>query len=56
MKRHQTLRFRYGARSTGNICKESDAVREATRHCYPTADINDMLTEIESGYGTPDRR
>jgi hypothetical protein len=27
-----------------------DAVRAATRHGYPTADIDSMLNEIESGY------
>lgn len=31
-------------------------VREAAEHAYPTADIEDMLGEIESGYtGTPER-
>ena len=27
-----------------------DAVREAARHEYPTADIDQMLREIEQGY------
>jgi hypothetical protein len=40
----------------GNVGKKLDAVRAATRHSYPTADINDMLAEIERGYGTSDRR
>jgi len=30
----------------GNGGKKLDAVRAATRHSYPTADINDMLAEI----------
>jgi hypothetical protein len=30
----------------GNVGKKLDAVRAATRHSYPTADINDMLAEI----------
>jgi hypothetical protein len=40
----------------GNVAKKLDAVRAATRHSYPTADINDMLAEIERGYGVPDSR
>ena len=40
----------------GNVGKKLDAVRAATRHSYPTADINDMLAEIERGYGVTDRR
>jgi hypothetical protein len=27
-----------------------EAVRAAAKHSYPTADIDEMLTEIESGY------
>jgi hypothetical protein len=40
----------------GNVGRKLDAVRAATRHSYPTADISDMLTEIERGYGVADRR
>jgi hypothetical protein len=40
----------------GNVGKKLDTVRAATRHSYPTADINDMLAEIERGYGVADRR
>jgi hypothetical protein len=40
----------------GNVGKKLDAVRAATRHSFPTADINDMLAEIERGYGAADRR
>ena len=40
----------------GNVGKKLDAVRAATRHSYPTADINDMLAEIERGYGASERR
>jgi hypothetical protein len=40
----------------GNVGKKLDAVRAATRHSYPTADIDDMLAEIERGYGASDRR
>ena len=34
--------------------KKLAAVREAARGAYPTADIDQMLTEIESGYLTGD--
>lgn len=30
-------------------------VREAARGSYPTADIQQMLSEIEQGYGDPSR-
>jgi hypothetical protein len=40
----------------GSVGKKLEAVRAATRHSYPTADINDMLAEIERGYGESDRR
>jgi hypothetical protein len=40
----------------GNIGKKLDAVRAATRNSFPTADINDMLAEIERGYGAHDPR
>jgi hypothetical protein len=40
----------------GNVGKKLDCVRAAARHSYPTADIDDMLAEIERGYGVSDRR
>jgi hypothetical protein len=40
----------------GNIGKKLDSVRAAARHSFPTADIDDMLAEIERGYGVADRR
>jgi hypothetical protein len=40
----------------GNVGKKLDTVRAATRHFYPTAEIHDMLAEIERGYGIADRR
>jgi hypothetical protein len=40
----------------GNVGKKLDSVRAAARHSYPTADIHDMLAEIERGYGVSDRR
>ena len=30
--------------------KKLDAIRAAARHDFPTADIDEMLEEIESGY------
>jgi hypothetical protein len=32
--------------------KKIEVVRAAVRHAYPTGDIDAMLAEIESGYGT----
>lgn len=34
----------------GDTGRKLDAVREAARHDYPTADIAQMLAEIERGY------
>ncbi len=39
----------------GDAGKKLDIVRAAARHTYPTADIERMLSEIESGYGVADR-
>jgi Ribbon-helix-helix protein, copG family len=38
----------------GDAGKKLDVVRAAARHTYPTADIDHMLSEIESGYGVAD--
>ena len=40
----------------GDSGKKLDVVRAATRHSYPTADIDTMLAEIERGYGVAERR
>ena len=34
----------------GDAGKKLDVIREAARHEYPTADIDEMLREIERGY------
>jgi len=34
----------------GNMSQKLEAVRLAAQHEYPTADIDRMLAEIESGY------
>jgi hypothetical protein len=39
----------------GDAGKKLDVVRAAARHIYPTADIDRMLSEIESGYGIGER-
>ncbi|MFZ0276254.1 MAG: hypothetical protein WA899_02505 [Candidatus Sulfotelmatobacter sp.] len=39
----------------GSIVKKLEAIQTATRHDYPVGDINDMLSEIEAGYGTGPR-
>ncbi len=35
----------------GDVGKKLDVIRAAARHDYPTADIDEMLVQIESGYG-----
>ena len=34
----------------GNLSQKLGAIRAASRHSFPTADIDTMLAEIESGY------
>jgi hypothetical protein len=36
----------------GSTVKKLDTIRTATQHNYPVVDIDDMLAEIEAGYGT----
>lgn len=40
-------------RPHGDLERKLRAVRTAVSHEGPTADIDQMLTEIERGYGTP---
>ena len=40
----------------GSVGKKLDTVRAAARHSYPTADVKDMLAEIDRGYDVSDRR
>jgi hypothetical protein len=40
----------------GDLGKKLGVVRAATRHAYPTADIDEILADIESGYGAADSR
>jgi hypothetical protein len=37
---------------SGSVAKKLEAIRVAARFEFPTADIDAMLTEIESGYRT----
>jgi Ribbon-helix-helix protein, copG family len=36
----------------GSVAKKLEVIRAAARHDYPVSDIDGMLAEIESGYGT----
>jgi hypothetical protein len=36
----------------GDVEKKLGAIRAALKHEFPTGDIDQMLAEIESGYGT----
>ena len=52
----QALRAARRREPQGNTKKKLDVVREAARHGFPTADIDEMLDEIERGYlGPPPR-
>jgi hypothetical protein len=48
----RTLREARRGESGGDIDSKLRAVRAAARHEFPTADIDEMLTEIERGYST----
>lgn len=45
------LRDAARATPTGNTQRKLEAVRAASQHSYPSADIEQMLEEIERGYG-----
>jgi hypothetical protein len=40
---------------SGDAGRKLDAIRAAARHAYPTADIDEMLAQIERGYGSAGR-
>jgi len=46
----QALRAARASAPVVDIGRKLDVIRAATRHAYPTGDIEDMLTEIERGY------
>ena len=47
----QALRASRRAAPTADAKKKLGAVRVAARHRFPTADIEEMLAQIERGYG-----
>ena len=48
----QSLRAARLANPVGDHNKKLQVVRAAAQHAFPTADIEQMLVEIESGYRT----
>jgi len=48
----QTLRTAMHLRPGDDVDGKLACVRAAVRHEFPTADIDQMLSEIEEGYGT----
>lgn len=46
----QALRAAWRCEPAASAGKKLDVVRLASRHSYPTGDIEKMLSEIESGY------
>ena len=48
----RTLRAARDHESAGDVKKKLEVVRAAAKHSYPTADIDQMVAEIERGYGT----
>ena len=47
----QTLRTARSREPLGDVKKKLEVVRAASKHSYPTADIDRMIAEIEQGYG-----
>ncbi|MBW3664350.1 MAG: antitoxin [Actinobacteria bacterium] len=46
----QVLRRARRERPSADAARKLAAIRAAARHDFPTADIDQMLTEIEAGY------
>ena len=46
----QALELARRREPSGSVAKKLEAIRAAARHSYPTADIDQMLGEIEAGY------
>lgn len=49
----QALRVARQAEAGRDPREKLDAIRMATRHSFPTSDIDQMLDEIERGYREP---
>jgi hypothetical protein len=47
----ETLREARRKVASGDAERKLAAIRAADRHAYPTADVDQMLGEIERGYG-----
>ena len=50
-----TLRRASSNEPSGDVRKKIEVVRAAVRHSYPTGDIDQMIAEVEHGYGGGDR-
>lgn len=48
----QALEFARRREPTGDVARKLSAIRAAAKHEFPTGDIDQMLAEIESGYGS----
>lgn len=46
----QALVFARRQEPSGTVAQKLEAIRAATRYSFPTADIDNMLGQIESGY------
>lgn len=46
----QTLRAARRGEATGDTARKLEAIQAAARHSVPTANIDQMLKEIEAGY------
>jgi hypothetical protein len=46
----QTLRAARKGESTGDPTSKLAAIRAAARHSFPTADVDEMMGQIEAGY------
>lgn len=49
----RTLRVARAGKPSGSIETQLGAVRAAAQHRHPTADIDQMLAEVERGYAAP---
>lgn len=47
----QALKLARRREPQGDIGKKLDVIRAATRHDFPSGEIDALLAEIESGYG-----
>jgi hypothetical protein len=47
----QALRAARRQEPLGDAAKKLEVIRAASRHAFPTGDIDEMLADIERGYG-----